>query len=179
MISIILKGILLQTLMMNCRKKLIGLQPKKAKIIKDGIEEEILIEDVKIGDIVVVRPGEKIPVDGIIESGITSIDESMLTGESIPVNKNIGDRVIGGSINKNGNIKFKTTEVGRNTVLSQIIKLVEEAQESKAPISRMADKVSGRTPPTGCQCACHKAGAANFARHPNWLYDCRGHLLPV
>ncbi|MBP7100964.1 MAG: copper-translocating P-type ATPase [Leptotrichiaceae bacterium] len=124
-------------------KKLIGLQPKKAKIIKDGIEEEILIEDVKIGDIVVVRPGEKIPVDGIIESGITSIDESMLTGESIPVNKNIGDRVIGGSINKNGNIKFKTTEVGRNTVLSQIIKLVEEAQESKAPISRMADKVSG------------------------------------
>ncbi len=124
-------------------KKLIGLQPKKAKVVRDGAEREILIEEVKVGDIVVVKPGEKVPVDGIIESGITSIDESMLTGESIPVSKKEGDKVIGGSINKNGSIRFKATEIGKNTVLSQIIKLVEEAQESKAPISRMADTVAG------------------------------------
>ena len=124
-------------------KKLIGLQPKKAKVIREGIESEILIEEVRVGDTVVVKPGEKIPVDGIIESGTTSIDESMLTGESIPVSKKSGDKVIGGSINKNGSIKFNATEIGKNTVLSQIIKLVEEAQESKAPISRMADTVAG------------------------------------
>ena len=123
-------------------KKLIGLQPKKAKVIRDDSEKEILIEEVKVGDIVVVRPGEKIPVDGVIESGDTSIDESMLTGESLPVNKKAGDKVIGGSINKNGIIRFNATEIGKNTVLSQIIKLVEEAQESKAPISRMADTVA-------------------------------------
>ena len=123
-------------------KKLIGLQPKKAKIIENGIEKEVLIENLKVGNIVIVKPGEKIAVDGIIVEGATSVDESMLTGESLPVSKKLGDKVVGGSINKNGSIKFETTEIGKNTVLSQIIKLVEEAQGSKAPISRMADIVA-------------------------------------
>ena len=123
-------------------KKLIGLQPKKAKIIENGVEKEVLIENLKVGDIVIVKPGEKIAVDGRIVEGATSIDESMLTGESLPVSKKVGDKVVGGSINKNGSIRFEATEIGKNTVLSQIIKLVEEAQGSKAPISRMADIVS-------------------------------------
>ena len=123
-------------------KKLIGLQPKKAKIIENGAEKEVLIENLKVGDIVIVKPGEKIAVDGRIVEGATSIDESMLTGESLPVSKKVGDKVVGGSINKNGSIRFEATEIGKNTVLSQIIKLVEEAQGSKAPISRMADIVS-------------------------------------
>ena len=123
-------------------KKLIGLQPKKAKIIENGAEKEVLIENLKVGDIVIVKPGEKIAVDGGIVEGATSIDESMLTGESLPVSKKVGDKVVGGSINKNGSIRFEATEIGKNTVLSQIIKLVEEAQGSKAPISRMADIVS-------------------------------------
>ena len=123
-------------------KKLIGLQPKKAKIIENGVEKEILIEKLKVGDIVIVKPGEKIAVDGRIVEGSTSVDESMLTGESLPVNKKVGDKVVGGSINKNGSIRFEATEIGKNTVLSQIIKLVEEAQGSKAPISRMADIVA-------------------------------------
>ena len=124
-------------------KKLIGLQPKKAKIIENGAEKEVLIENIKVGDIIVVKPGEKIAVDGKIVSGNTSVDEAMITGESIPVSKNPGDKVIGGSINKNGSIQFEATEIGKDTVLSQIIKLVEEAQGSKAPISRMADIVAG------------------------------------
>lgn len=123
-------------------KKLIGLQPKKAKIIENGAEKEVLIENLKVGDIIIVKPGEKIAVDGRIVEGATSIDESMLTGESLPVSKKVGDKVVGGSINKNGSIRFEATEIGKNTVLSQIIKLVEEAQGSKAPISRMADIVS-------------------------------------
>ena len=123
-------------------KKLIGLQPKKAKIIENGVEKEILIENLKVGDIVIVKPGEKIAVDGKIMEGSTSVDESMLTGESLPVSKKVGDKVVGGSINKNGSIRFEATEIGKNTVLSQIIKLVEEAQGSKAPISRMADVVA-------------------------------------
>jgi len=123
-------------------KKLIGLQPKKAKIIENGAEKEVLIENLKVGDIVIVKPGEKIAVDGRIVEGATSVDESMLTGESLPVSKKIGDKVVGGSINKNGSIRFEATEIGKNTVLSQIIKLVEEAQGSKAPISRMADIVA-------------------------------------
>ena len=124
-------------------KKLIGLQPKKAVIIKDGEPREVLIEEINTGDIILVKPGEKIPVDGIVVKGTTSIDESMLTGESIPVEKKEEDKVIGGSINKNGSIEFKATKVGTDTMLSQIIKLVEEAQGSKAPISRMADTISG------------------------------------
>lgn len=124
-------------------KKLIGLQPKKAKIIENGQEKEVLIENIKTGNIIIVKPGEKIPVDGRIIKGSTSVDESVITGESIPVTKNEGDKVIGGSINKNGSIEFEATEVGKDTVLSQIIRLVEEAQGSKAPISRMADIVAG------------------------------------
>lgn len=123
-------------------KKLMGLQPKTARVIKDGIEKDIPIEKVNIGDIIVVRPGERIPVDGIIIEGHSSIDESMITGESIPVDKVIGDQVIGATINKFGSFKFEA-KIGKDTVLSQIIKLVEDAQGSKAPVQRLADKISG------------------------------------
>ncbi len=124
-------------------KKLIGLQPKTAIVIRNGKEIQIPIKDVVVGDIVVVKPGQKIPVDGIVIEGFSSVDESMITGESIPVEKKKGDKVIGGTINKHGSFKFKATKVGKDTVLYQIIKLVEEAQASKAPIQRLADKVSG------------------------------------
>jgi Cu+-exporting ATPase len=124
-------------------KKLMGLAPKTAIVIRDGIETEITIEDVEVGDVIVVKPGEKMPVDGEVVEGITSVDESMLTGESMPVEKNIGDKIIGASINKNGTIKYKATRVGKDTALAQIIKLVEEAQGSKAPIAKMADIISG------------------------------------
>ncbi|MCW1304595.1 MAG: heavy metal translocating P-type ATPase [Candidatus Parvarchaeota archaeon] len=124
-------------------KKLVGLQPKNAIVIRAGKEVTIPIEDVVIGDIVVVKPGQKIPVDGIVIDGISSVDESIITGESIPVEKKKGDTVIGATINKHGSFKFKATKVGKDTVLNQIIKLVEEAQGSKAPIQRLADKVSG------------------------------------
>jgi len=129
-------------------KKLIGLQPKTAIVIRNGKEIEIPIKEVVVGDIVVVKPGQKIPVDGIVVEGFSSVDESMITGESIPVEKKKGDTVIGGTVNKHGSFKFKATKVGRDTVLSQIIKLVEEAQGSKAPIQRLADKVSGYFVPT-------------------------------
>lgn len=124
-------------------KKLMGLAPKTATVIKDGKEEEISIDDVKVGDIILVKPGEKMPVDGEVVEGITSVDESMLTGESIPVEKNIGDSITGASINKNGLIKYKATKIGKDTALAQIIKLVEDAQGSKAPIARLADVISG------------------------------------
>lgn len=124
-------------------KKLIGLAPKTAKIIREGGEMEIAIEDVRVGDIIVVRPGEKMPVDGVVIDGRTSVDESMLTGESLPVNKKEGDAIIGASINKNGSIKYQATKVGKDTILAQIVKLVEDAQNSKAPIARIADVISG------------------------------------
>ena len=124
-------------------KKLMGLAPKTAKVERDGKETVVAIDDVNVGDIIVVRPGERIPVDGIVTEGNTSIDESMLTGESMPVNKSVSDEVIGASINKNGFIKYRATKVGKDTVLAQIIKLVEDAQNSKAPIARIADTVSG------------------------------------
>lgn len=124
-------------------KKLIGLQVKTAKVIIEGIEKEIQIENVKKGDIIIVRPGEKIPVDGKITDGESSVDESMVTGESIPVNKVVGDKVIGATINLTGSFKFQTTNVGKETFLSQIIKAVEEAQGAKAPIQKLADKISG------------------------------------
>lgn len=124
-------------------KKLMGLAPKTAIVIKDNREYEVPIEEVEIGYIILVRPGEKIPVDGVILEGNTSIDESMLTGESMPVDKKAGDQVYAASINKNGVIQFKATKVGGDTALAQIIKLVEEAQGSKAPIAQMADIVSG------------------------------------
>ncbi|AJA49298.1 copper-exporting P-type ATPase A [Clostridium pasteurianum DSM 525 = ATCC 6013] len=124
-------------------KKLMGLAPKTATIIRDEKEIEIPIDEVEIGDIVIVKPGEKMPVDGEVVEGNTSVDESMLTGESIPVEKNIGDKIIGASINKNGSIKYRVTKVGKDTALSQIIKLVEDAQGSKAPIAKLADIISG------------------------------------
>jgi Cu+-exporting ATPase len=124
-------------------KKLMGLAPKTAVVIQDNKEIEIPIEEVEVGDIIVVKPGEKIPVDGEVVEGLTSIDESMLTGESMPVEKKAGDKVFAASINKNGSIKFKATKVGSDTALAQIIKLVEDAQGSKAPIAQMADIVSG------------------------------------
>ncbi|MED3475743.1 heavy metal translocating P-type ATPase [Bacillus thuringiensis] len=124
-------------------KKLMGLQAKTATVVRDGTEIKILIEAVVAGDIVYVKPGEKIPVDGEIVEGKSAIDESMLTGESIPVDKSIGDVVIGSTINKNGFLKVKATKVGRDTALAQIIKVVEEAQGSKAPIQRVADQISG------------------------------------
>ncbi len=129
-------------------KKLIGLQPKTALILKNNKEIEIPIEEVEVGDIVIVKPGSKIPVDGIVIEGNTSVDESMLTGESIPVEKCVGDKVIGASINKNGSVKFKAEKVSSDTVLSQIIKLVEDAQGKKAPIAKLADTVSGYFVPT-------------------------------
>ncbi|SHJ09995.1 Cu+-exporting ATPase [Geosporobacter subterraneus DSM 17957] len=124
-------------------KKLMGLAPKTAIVIQDDKEIEIPIEEVEVGDIILVKPGEKIPVDGEVIEGHTTIDESMLTGESIPVDKKVGDKVIGASINKHGSIKFRATKVGSDTALAQIIKLVEDAQGSKAPIAQMADIVSG------------------------------------
>ncbi|ACM13953.1 copper-importing ATPase [Bacillus cereus] len=124
-------------------KKLMGLQAKTATVVRDGTEMKILIEEVVAGDIVYVKPGEKIPVDGEIVEGKSAIDESMLTGESIPVDKTIGDVVIGSTMNKNGFLKVKATKVGRDTALAQIIKVVEEAQGSKAPIQRVADQISG------------------------------------
>ena len=124
-------------------KKLMELAPKKASVIREGGEREIPVEEVVVGDIIIARPGEKIPVDGEVISGITSVDESMLTGESIPVEKSAGGSVTGASLNKNGMIKFRATRVGRDTALAQIIKLVEETQDSKAPIAKLADIVAG------------------------------------
>lgn len=124
-------------------KKLMGLAPKTATIIRNDHETEIPIDEVEVGDIIVVRPGEKMPVDGIVVKGTTSVDESMLTGESIPVEKNTGDNIIGASINKNGSIQYRATKVGKDTALAQIIKLVEDAQGSKAPIAKLADVISG------------------------------------
>lgn len=124
-------------------KKLMGLAPKTAIVIKDGAEIETPIDEVIIDDIILVKPGSKIPVDGVVIEGTTAIDESMLTGESMPIDKKAGDKVFAASINKNGLIKFKATKVGSDTALAQIIKLVEDAQGSKAPIAQMADVVSG------------------------------------
>ena len=123
-------------------KKLMKLQAKTAKVIRGKEEIEISIEEVMINDIVIVRPGERIPVDGIIVDGYSSVDESMITGESMPIEKKKGDKVIGATINKTGTFKFKATHVGKDTVLQQIIKIVEEAQASKAPIQQLVDKVS-------------------------------------
>jgi Cu+-exporting ATPase len=124
-------------------KKLMGLAPKNALVLQEGKEIVLPIEEVEIGDIIIVKPGEKIPVDGTVTKGNTSVDESMLTGESIPVEKNVGDKVVGASINKHGLIQFEATRVGKDTTLAQIIKLVEDAQGSKAPIARLADIIAG------------------------------------
>ncbi|MBI5223921.1 copper-translocating P-type ATPase [Candidatus Micrarchaeota archaeon] len=123
-------------------RKLMGLAPKTAIVVRNNTEVEIPIAEVLVGDIVIVKPGEKIPVDGSIMEGISSVDESMITGESIPVEKTIGSKVIGGSINKHGSFRFKAQKVGSDTVLAQIVKLVEDAQGSKANIQRFADSIS-------------------------------------
>lgn len=124
-------------------KKLMGLQAKTAIVERAGVEQEISIEEVKVGDILHIKPGEKIPVDGKIIEGASAVDESMLTGESVPVDKGKGDTVIGATLNKNGFLKVEATKVGRDTALAQIIRVVEEAQGSKAPIQRLADQISG------------------------------------
>jgi len=129
-------------------KKLMGLQAKTARVIRNDAEMDIPVEDVVVGDLIVVRPGEKIPVDGVIREGNSAVDEAMITGESIPVEKRSGDTVIGATINKYGTFKFEATKVGRDTVLAQIIKMVEDAQGSKAPIQRLADRVSAYFVPT-------------------------------
>ena len=123
-------------------KKLIGLQPKTARIVRNGTEVDVPIADVVQGDTVIVRPGEKIPVDGMVTAGYSAVDESMITGESLPVEKQVGDTLIGATINKQGLLKFTATKVGRETALAQIIKLVEQAQGSRAPIQRVADEVA-------------------------------------
>jgi Cu+-exporting ATPase len=123
-------------------KKLMGLRAKTARVIRDGVETEVPADDVRVGDVVIVKPGEKIPVDGVVVEGRSAIDESMLTGESLPVEKKPGDVVIGATLNKLGMLKFEATKVGKETALAQIVKLVEDAQGSKAPIQKMADQVS-------------------------------------
>ncbi|MBX2990575.1 MAG: copper-translocating P-type ATPase [Bacteroidetes bacterium] len=123
-------------------RKLMGLQPKTARVMRDGVEQDVSINDVIAGDAVIVRPGEKIPVDGVVLSGTTTVDESMVTGESMPVEKNIGGNVIGGTINKNGSITMRASAVGKDTLLAHIARLVEEAQGSKAPIQSLADKIA-------------------------------------
>ncbi len=123
-------------------KKLMGLRAKTARVIRDGVETEVPVDDVRVGDVVMVKPGEKVPVDGVVVEGRSTLDESMLTGESLPVEKKPGDPVIGATLNKLGLLKFEATKVGKETALAQIIKLVEDAQGSKAPIQKMADQVS-------------------------------------
>jgi P-type Cu+ transporter len=123
-------------------KKLMGLRAKSARIVRNGQEMEVPIDDVRVGDIVLVRPGEKVPVDGVVVDGRSSVDESMLTGESLPVDKGPGDQVIGATLNKLGLIRFEATKVGKETALAQIIRLVEDAQGSKAPIQKLADQIS-------------------------------------
>jgi Cu+-exporting ATPase len=123
-------------------KKLARMQPKSALVIRDGEQKETPVEDVRVGDLVLVRPGERVPVDGIVRQGYSSVDESMITGESIPVEKKAGDEVIGATINKTGSFQFEATKVGKDTTLAHIVRMVEEAQGSKAPIQRLADVIA-------------------------------------
>ena len=123
-------------------KKLMGMRAKTARVVRDGTEHEVPVDEVRVGDVVLVRPGEKIPVDGVVVDGRSAVDESMLTGESLPVEKSSGDPVIGATLNKLGMLKFEATKVGKETALAQIVRLVEEAQGSKAPIQKLADQVS-------------------------------------
>ncbi len=123
-------------------KKLIGMQPKTALVIREGEQREIPVDDVRVGDLILVHPGERISVDGIVRQGYSSVDESMITGESIPVEKKVGDEVIGATINKTGSFQFEATKVGKDTTLAHIVRMVEEAQGSKAPIQRLADVIA-------------------------------------
>jgi len=151
-ITLILLGRLLEAIAKGrtseAIKRLMGLQSKTARVVRDGEETDVPLDEVRIGDRVVVRPGEKIPVDGIVREGVSAVDESMLTGESLPVEKRPGDGVIGATLNKTGTFRFEATKIGKETVLAQIIRLVEEAQGSKAPIQRLADRVAGVFVPT-------------------------------
>jgi Cu+-exporting ATPase len=151
-ITLILLGKLLEAIAKghtsSAIKRLMGLQAKTARVVRNGQEMDIPVEEVRKGDGVIVRPGEKIAVDGIVREGNSAVDESMLTGESLPVEKHAGDPVMGGTINKTGSFKFEATKVGKDTALAQIIKLVEEAQGSKAPIQRLADRVASVFVPT-------------------------------
>src|SRR5256886_8800872 len=124
-------------------RKLVGLQARTARVLRDGRETDIRVEDVQADDPVIVRPGEKVPVDGVIHEGRSALDESMLTGESLPVDKGPGDQVIGATLNKSGSFVFRATKVGKDTTLAQIVRLVEEAQGSKAPMQRLADTIAG------------------------------------
>jgi Cu+-exporting ATPase len=124
-------------------RKLIGLQAKTARVLREGVERDVPVEEVVVNDLILVRPGEKIPVDGVLEDGASAVDESMLTGESLPVEKAVGDEVFGATINKTGAFRFRATKVGRDTVLQQIVKMVQDAQGSRAPIARLADVISG------------------------------------
>jgi P-type Cu+ transporter len=124
-------------------RKLAGLQPRSARVVRDGDLVDVPIEEVVVGDVLVVRPGERIPVDGVVTDGRSAVDESLLTGEPIPVEKSAGDEVVGGTINGQGSFRFEARKVGRDTALAQIVKLVRDAQGSKAPIQRLADRISG------------------------------------
>ncbi|MCX5736405.1 MAG: heavy metal translocating P-type ATPase [candidate division NC10 bacterium] len=151
-ITLILLGRLLEAIAKGrtseAIKRLMGMQSKTARVVRDGEERDVPLDEVRIGDRVVVRPGEKIPVDGVVRDGVSAVDESMLTGESLPVEKRPGDGVIGATLNKTGTFRFEATKIGKDTVLAQIIRLVEEAQGSKAPIQRLADRVAGVFVPT-------------------------------
>jgi Cu+-exporting ATPase len=152
-------------------KKLMGLQAKTARVIRNGQESDIPIEEVVLDDIILVRPGEKIPVDGMIVEGSSSIDEAMITGEAIPVEKLENDEVIGGTINKTGSFKFKATKVGKDTTLSQIIGMVEQAQSSKAPIQKIVDRVAGYFVPSVIIIAILAfVGWYDFGPQPNLIY---------
>ncbi|MGH7186313.1 MAG: heavy metal translocating P-type ATPase, partial [Pseudomonadota bacterium] len=123
-------------------RNLAGLQPKRARVIRNGRELDLLIEDVQVGDLVVVKPGEKVPVDGIVRQGASALDESMITGESLPVDKQPGDRVLGATLNRVGSLRVEATKVGRDTALARIIRLVEEAQAAKPPLAKLADRIA-------------------------------------
>ncbi|HRF51676.1 MAG TPA: copper-translocating P-type ATPase, partial [Trichococcus flocculiformis] len=151
-------------------KKLMGLAPKTARVIRDGNEQEIKLDAVMVGDILVVRPGEKMAVDGKVTEGLTSVDESMLTGESMPVEKKAGDAIIGGSINKNGTIQYRAEKVRKDTALAQIIKLVEDAQGSKAPIAKLADTISGYFVPIVIVLAVLAGLAWYFMGQESWIF---------
>ena len=149
---------------------LVGLAPKMATVLRDGQEVEVPIEEVQVGDLIRVKPGEKVPVDGIVTEGNSTVDESMLTGESIPVSKAVGDEVIGASLNKTGSFILKATKIGKDTALSQIIQLVEQAQGSKAPIAKLADKVSGVFVPIVIVLALVSGLAWYFLGQESWVF---------